>query len=286
MPSPAFYPLSLHDALPISGRQRRSGRARAHPDRAAARGGPAARAGRRERALGGSGAAHAAVARRPDLRGGRAARASRGGPLASDRKSTRLNSSHTVNSYAVARVLPSFPTRRSSDLWSSTTLGSCPRASRSSGRAGRSCCSSGSARTGSGRVWRGPRGGCTPAGPTGRSSCSSISGRAAGVRSEEHTSELQSHSELVCRRPRSTLFPYTTLFRSLVVNDARVVPARIPIERPRGEVLLLERVGENGLWEGLARPTRRLHAGRTYGEVELLEHLGEGRWRQIGRAHV
>jgi S-adenosylmethionine:tRNA ribosyltransferase-isomerase len=65
----------------------------------------------------------------------------------------------------------------------------------------------------------------------------------------------------------------------VVVNDTRVVPARIPIERPRGEVLLLERVGENGLWEGLARPTRRLHAGRTYGEVELLEHLGEGRWR-------
>ena len=65
----------------------------------------------------------------------------------------------------------------------------------------------------------------------------------------------------------------------VVVNDTRVVPARIPIERPRGEVLLLERVGENGLWEGLARPTRRLHAGRRYGDLELLEHLGEGRWR-------
>jgi S-adenosylmethionine:tRNA ribosyltransferase-isomerase len=65
----------------------------------------------------------------------------------------------------------------------------------------------------------------------------------------------------------------------VVVNDTRVVPARVPIERPKGEVLLLERVGENGLWEGLARPTRRLHAGRRYGDVELLEHLGEGRWR-------
>src|SRR5690348_9820242 len=64
-----------------------------------------------------------------------------------------------------------------------------------------------------------------------------------------------------------------------VVNDTRVVPARIPIERPRGEVLLLERVGEDGLWEGLARPTRRLRAGARYGPVELLEHLGEGRWR-------
>jgi S-adenosylmethionine:tRNA ribosyltransferase-isomerase len=64
-----------------------------------------------------------------------------------------------------------------------------------------------------------------------------------------------------------------------VVNDTRVVPARIPIDRPRGEILLLERLDEDGLWEGLARPTRRLRPGRRYGPVELLEHLGEGRWR-------
>src|ERR1700741_4173027 len=31
-----------------------------------------------------------------------------------------------------------------------------------------------------------------------------------------------------------------------VVNDTRVVAARIPIERPRGEVLLLERLGGGG----------------------------------------
>src|SRR5919205_2973896 len=64
----------------------------------------------------------------------------------------------------------------------------------------------------------------------------------------------------------------------VVVNDSRVIPARIPIERPRGEVLLLERTGVDGLWEGLARPTRRLKAGRRYGPVELVEHLGDGRW--------
>jgi S-adenosylmethionine:tRNA ribosyltransferase-isomerase len=64
----------------------------------------------------------------------------------------------------------------------------------------------------------------------------------------------------------------------VVVNDTRVVPARIAIERPRGEVLLLEAIG-GGEWEALARPTRRLRAGRRYGPVELLEHLGEGRWR-------
>jgi S-adenosylmethionine:tRNA ribosyltransferase-isomerase len=63
-----------------------------------------------------------------------------------------------------------------------------------------------------------------------------------------------------------------------VVNDTRVVPARIRIERPKGEVLLLEHRG-GGEWLALARPTRRLQAGRRYGAVELVEHLGEGRWR-------
>jgi S-adenosylmethionine:tRNA ribosyltransferase-isomerase len=63
-----------------------------------------------------------------------------------------------------------------------------------------------------------------------------------------------------------------------VVNDTRVVPARIRIEQPKGEVLLLEHEG-GGEWLALARPTRRLRAGRRYGPVELIEHLGEGRWR-------
>jgi S-adenosylmethionine:tRNA ribosyltransferase-isomerase len=64
----------------------------------------------------------------------------------------------------------------------------------------------------------------------------------------------------------------------VVVNDTRVLPARLPLERPRGEVLLLEPLGD-GVWEALARPTRRLRPGSRYGDVELLEHLGEGRWR-------
>jgi S-adenosylmethionine:tRNA ribosyltransferase-isomerase len=64
----------------------------------------------------------------------------------------------------------------------------------------------------------------------------------------------------------------------VVVNDTRVVPARLRLDRPRGEVLLLERVSD-AEWEALARPTRRLKAGETYGPVQMLEHLGEGRWR-------
>ncbi len=68
----------------------------------------------------------------------------------------------------------------------------------------------------------------------------------------------------------------------VAVNDTRVVPARIPLRRPGGgaaEVLLLEALGEDGLWEGLARPSRRLRPGQRLGPVELLEPLGEGRWR-------
>jgi S-adenosylmethionine:tRNA ribosyltransferase-isomerase len=68
----------------------------------------------------------------------------------------------------------------------------------------------------------------------------------------------------------------------VVVNDTRVLPARLRLERPGGgeaEVLLLERLGANGTWEGLARPSRKLRAGQRLGPVELLEPLGEGRWR-------
>jgi S-adenosylmethionine:tRNA ribosyltransferase-isomerase len=117
------------------------------------------------------------------------------------------------------------------------------------------------------------------------------------------SSELDYHlpQELIAqhpaaRRDESRLLVYDrasgatrhTVFRELpdllpsatltVVNDTRVVPARIPIESPKGEVLLLEPLG-GGSWEALARPTRSLKAGRRYGEVELVEHLGEGRWR-------
>jgi S-adenosylmethionine:tRNA ribosyltransferase-isomerase len=68
----------------------------------------------------------------------------------------------------------------------------------------------------------------------------------------------------------------------VVVNDTRVLPARLRLERPGGgvaEVLLLERLGENGMWEALARPSRKLRPGQRLGPVELLEPLGEGRWR-------
>ena len=67
----------------------------------------------------------------------------------------------------------------------------------------------------------------------------------------------------------------------LVVNDTRVVPARLRLPRPGGgaaELLLLEQI-EEGIWEALAKPSRRLKEGMKLGPVELVEPLGEGRWR-------
>jgi S-adenosylmethionine:tRNA ribosyltransferase-isomerase len=67
----------------------------------------------------------------------------------------------------------------------------------------------------------------------------------------------------------------------VVVNDTRVVPARLRVRRPSGgeaEVLLLEQL-DGDLWEALARPGRHLRPGMQLGQVELLEPLGDGRWR-------
>src|SRR5215210_916003 len=164
MPSSAsatteIYPLSLHDALPISLNSHSTPPILYRPG-----GDPAA--------------APASVTR-----------------IERDRKSTRLNSSHRCISYAVFcfgdhRDLPSFPTRRSSDLaqFAFDAANPIPAGRRSGGGAG--------------------------------------IGHENRARSEEHTSELQSPMYLVCRLllrrpPRSTLFPYTTLFRSRSIRIRR-----------------------------------------------------------------
>jgi S-adenosylmethionine:tRNA ribosyltransferase-isomerase len=83
------------------------------------------------------------------------------------------------------------------------------------------------------------------------------------------------------RHRRFSELPEELVRELVVVNETRVIPARLRLRRPGGgeaEVLLLERVGPDGVWEGLARPSRRLRVGQKLGPVELLEPLGEGRW--------
>src|SRR5688572_10706296 len=105
-------------------------------------------------------------------------------------------------------------------------------------------------------------------------------------RSEEHTSELQSQSNLVCRPPRSTLFPYTTLFRSdacLLELLHRVIVAagseqrQVPLARLA--LLALGPVHDLLREPGGGREARRVL-------VDVLRRIEEVRDAQIGRAHV
>src|SRR5947208_2615877 len=140
-----------------------------------------------------------------------------------DRKSTRLNSSHQIISYAVFclygdhRDLPSFPTRRSSDLRRDERLdrdfGLGPGQRHE--RVVRLCA------VGERRIDERDLAAEKEVEIVGDRDDDGAAGfRAKAQRSEEHTSELQSPDHLVCRLllvrrpPRSTLFPYTTLFRS------------------------------------------------------------------------
>jgi S-adenosylmethionine:tRNA ribosyltransferase-isomerase len=121
---------------------------------------------------------------------------------------------------------------------------------------------------------------------------------------ESHELEYELPRELIAQQPRakrdaSRLLVYDRATGSVrhrafaelpqelhdelvVINDTRVVPARLDLRRATGgvaEVLLLERLDGNGTWEALARPSRKLRPGDRLGPVELLESLGDGRWR-------
>src|SRR5258708_10123641 len=70
-------------------------------------------------------------------------------------------------------------------------------------------------------------------------------------------------------------FPSLTGQGDLVVlNDTKVIPARLFSDDGRTEVLLLEREGEK-VWKCLVRPGRRSRAGRTFplggGRAEIVE---------------
>jgi S-adenosylmethionine:tRNA ribosyltransferase-isomerase len=105
----------------------------------------------------------------------------------------------------------------------------------------------------------------------------------------QHPLEPRDASRLLVYRRQSGAIEHRT-FRDLpdvlsgelaVVNDSRVVPGRLRLRRATGgavEVLLVERLGANGVWEGLVRPARRLREGEQLGPVRLIEPLADGRW--------
>src|SRR5438034_204169 len=274
MPSSWISPLSLHDALPISSRTASSPRRWTAPS---ATGFPTSRwpATRAATPTNRPGAAGRPCPRAPSPP--RAARPSSSAAPAStsiDRKSTRLNSSHTVISYAVLLDLPPFPTRRSSDLFQDGVISQAVDRAVSNG-VPYFALAGNSGRNSYESSWRGG-----PALPSG--SIPSASGAPfffGGTsfdfdRSEEHTSELQSHSDLVCRPPGSPPFPYTTLFRSL--PGRRHLPGGGPRRQQRGSLLRAGRqLGPQLLRIVLARragPALGLHPLRERRALLLRRH--------------
>src|SRR5262245_47364741 len=106
-------------------------------------------------------------------------------------------------------------------------------------------------------------------------------------RSEEHTSELQSLRQLVCRRlrlPGSPLFPYTTLFRSragFVAPFAEPAPVGELERAPLCAKVVAAVVDQTGgvpigeLVDQVAAPQR-----------DAVEAVAAGGDVEIGRAHV
>src|SRR5437868_2695646 len=289
MPSSALTAtsrLSLHDALPIW----RSGWPRSWRD---SRRRACARTGCRCSSRSG----WTASRRSPTsfgMAGGRSRRsrpgssASETAPAATDRKSTRLNSSHVSISYAVFcthRDLPPFPTRRSSDL-AQRLASELARFPQTCMREDRLSLLESLGLDGEQAIANELR--------HGRRSLEEVQAGlerfrdgAGRHRSEEHTSELQSRFDLVCRllhSPRPPAFPYTTLFRSGAAAGlgAGEIPADV---HARGPAVAAR----------VARAGRRAGDRQRASAWPAVARGGPGRARalprrrrppQIGRAHV
>src|SRR5438034_1295907 len=137
-----------------------------------------------------------------------------------DRKSTRLNSSHTVISYAVFCLIRTPPP---SPLFPYTTLFR-SRPSRSRDIEARemplvpNCSAESQSRIVSIESKHRKRVSVQfPTSPSTRPTMALARGTVNGQRSEEHTSELQSHSDLVCRLLLDT---HPTAISTLSLHDA------------------------------------------------------------------
>src|SRR3712207_7374742 len=81
---------------------------------------------------------------------------------------------------------------------------------------------------------------------------------------------------MIRRPPRSTLFPYTTLFRSAPVRGSGTVAASGTAVAPGGQPVRVPRLAVRAR----ARPGRRADAGANHCEPRSEEHTSELQSRQ------
>src|SRR5688500_9621629 len=112
------------------------------------------------------------------------------------------------------------------------------------------------------------------------------SATATSTRSEEHTSELQSPCNLVCRPPTAPLPPYTTLFRSSdgpVENEEKALKVANDIGYP---VIIKAVAGGGGRGMRIVRAPDELPQLFRTAMREAEAAFGNGDVYKIGRAHV
>src|SRR5688572_26769002 len=209
-----------------------------------------------------------------------------GGPRPSDRKSTRLNSSHSQISYAAPQTyapslhdaLPicrAVRRRRALDDRHSRAAGM-ERARAARGRAG--------------DAWPVPHGtsgrGTRAGAAAGRAGPHRGPRRPAAFRSEEHTSELQSQSNLVCRSPDLRSFP---------TRRSSDLPGRPPPTSTRRSTFPRCRNGASASGSRASgrrlacssRDIRSRNTSRSCGRSRRpASRTSAARGLQIGRAHV
>src|SRR5690349_19091291 len=106
------------------------------------------------------------------------------------------------------------------------------------------------------------------------------------MRSEEHTSELQSRRDLLGRRPTSTSSPYTTLFRSNAVLFQNLRLQGFHLFSVGIVLVVVADQMQKAVDRKMAQMMRErlslligLALGRLIGDGDVAEH-------EIGRAHV
>ena len=68
----------------------------------------------------------------------------------------------------------------------------------------------------------------------------------------------------------------------LILNDTRVISARIRVNDSKSEILLLRPTAERNIWQALVKPARKFKRGTRFefehGAIEITEKLSDGIW--------
>jgi S-adenosylmethionine:tRNA ribosyltransferase-isomerase len=93
---------------------------------------------------------------------------------------------------------------------------------------------------------------------------------------------LDAHNKTIEHRVFRDITEYLNSNDLLVLNDTRVIPARIRIEGTKSELLLLRPTADANIWQALVKPAKKLQKGTRFeledGIIEIIDRLPDGIW--------